>query len=1567
MFKTVDGELKVFNKTILSTQNNLKNLQTQTANLSYYTSGGNHVNLQNVPIAQPQAVSNFTKLNNAFNVYNNNLTKSTGLQNAYIKSVGTQNQALGNYLAGLKGAPATFDGYIAALTKAKLATIGLHAASIALNMALTMGISFAIQGLITLFDNLIHRSEKIQESANNARSAIDDIKSSLDNLKTTTNDVKKRYAELAQEVDNLGKINQSQGSLSTDEYAEFLNLSNQLADLFPQLTRGYDDNGNAILSLSGNVGTIVGSLNDLVDVQQRLANLQILENMPDVWNGYINKVYDDGKINRGEYRDAIKQNKAEQDAILKMMSDLETGTTSSYNSLDSEFGAIGVEMYNAIDAALKQFNLSAPGLFRKEFTGIVGEELTHWDFSSLTREQMSAVKNALGTLADEYQKEIELTTGKLKTANAEMSGYINTWLSTEWNFNRLAPEMQNVVKDVLLNSDWISMLPDSVDASNWDEVSAWLQNNFLYAVNDIDSQQIKTALVDVFNGEFTVESLQNIIDQLIKTEGFDENNPLIIYLKTKMEGREEYEKNYDTAVNKYGAEGKAEIEKAFKKNSIDTQEELDNWIEVTKGAKDAAEAVDMYAESKKNANKTVSIGDLEKTSNNIKTLGSAFKELSENGFITTKTLGEIQTATGLSGDEWAEYENRLLNAKKGSADFNQVLSELTYKILENEFATIDLTNATDEEITAIENKIAATLRENRVENSSIIAKEYVNNLRAKSSVQAQIEKKGIDAVIEGLKDETNWCGLTANAYAQLVAKEIIFNQNDLDVSKKLTKLQSLYGMLGLVGDKWERLNNAMSGTSQQKSSANINAGIYKREGANRQYEWVYNGVSYSTEQEAYDAYMVDQVTKDIVVKNTMPIVDYSGNTKDSGSDKNKPDYEDPTDAIINRINLRSKELEQQEESIQNAIEIAELENDYKKQISLTNDKLDVQRQKVDALKTANDELHQMAEDLRNSTPDWNEEEWFDSQGNETKAYIDFINGRIDAGASKEEIEKIKDQFEKISKIKEAWVDNDEKIVDLNKEILQGEKELADLSLTNSENWISEREFYNDWDKYGDTKAQAWKRVLDRFRKEYPNETDKIKDLEKKLYDALIEQRDDYISDLQDAVDREIEIEQKRIDKLKEKNELQMSRNSSLLTLLDSYHDIQKSIAEEQHNIDKELSASKRMSEYLDEDTRKLLFNDDDYKALSETLSDIADKAATLQADYNRDILKATSKNIEEITNGYERQYELLMQQYEVEKAKLEVTKKQQQLNNVLNERNVRMYIAGQGWTWVADTQQVIQAEEELYDAQHNLNQLDDGVYGTNDEADYLKTKHNLESFTDALQTETNNLDKYMEDINNRWDNIIKGMETEQQSVSQILDEIALSGGEYIHEVVNGVGGALEDLYKDITGYDLNASYNPNIDYKSIMDTLPQGSYLWNYLNRMRNIKIDSQGLSYPKYASGTPKANRGIGLTGEEGSEYIASNGHLIPVTSPSMIKYDGSETVFSHEQVKQLYEMTRQLCNYPDWSLYGGYGNLKKAIPVSNKNITTTDNRIYFNGVEIKGEDAKELRSTLQRILAIH
>lgn len=134
---------------------------------------------------------------------------------------------------------------------------------------------------------------------------------------------------------------------------------------------------------------------------------------------------------------------------------------------------------------------------------------------------------------------MQIAKGNISAANADMSDYINTWLSTEWNFNKMDSNMQNIVKDALLSTDWIGSLPDDIGTGNWNEVSNWLQKEFLYAINDIDNEQIENALVDVFNGNFTIDSLQGIINQLTNEYGFTEDNPLILYLQTKLTKRTE--------------------------------------------------------------------------------------------------------------------------------------------------------------------------------------------------------------------------------------------------------------------------------------------------------------------------------------------------------------------------------------------------------------------------------------------------------------------------------------------------------------------------------------------------------------------------------------------------------------------------------------------------------------------------------------------------------------------------------------------------------------------------------------------------------------------------------------------------------------------------------------------------------------------------------------------------------------------------------------------------------------------------------------------------------------------
>lgn len=254
IFKTIDNELKVFGKTILTTTEHLKNLETVSATV--YNKNGKFT-LEGLAVNTSQSVSNFTKLSNAFKVYNNNLNKSTQLQNAYIKAVGNQNNSLGNYLAGLNGAKASMGGYIKSLISAKAATIGLEIASTALNMALSLGVSLAITAIIYQISKLITAQE-------DARKKSLELTNSYKEQKDTLDSQIEKYKELKESLDN--------GNLSTNEVRS---VKEQLLEIQKSLIESYGTEASNLDLVNGKYREQLGLLGDL---SKEKANDYITEN-----------------------------------------------------------------------------------------------------------------------------------------------------------------------------------------------------------------------------------------------------------------------------------------------------------------------------------------------------------------------------------------------------------------------------------------------------------------------------------------------------------------------------------------------------------------------------------------------------------------------------------------------------------------------------------------------------------------------------------------------------------------------------------------------------------------------------------------------------------------------------------------------------------------------------------------------------------------------------------------------------------------------------------------------------------------------------------------------------------------------------------------------------------------------------------------------------------------------------------------------------------------------------------------------------------------------------------------
>ena len=436
-------------------------------------------------------------------------------------------------------------------------------------------------------DSLEETKQKIREAATEAKSAIDNIKSDYESIKSTTEDSKARFAELAQEVENLGKINQSRGKLSTEDYEEFLGLSNQLAKLFPQLTKGYDENGNAILDLSGNVDTIVGSLDNLVSVQQKLANQEIMKNMPDIWSGYLLELKEfNNELNSSE---SIVEEHLKWAEALRNRSELTLGSEYYNNLLVDAAREAGIMNSRYGNDFYKEKNMASD-------TGSSFLSAS-WDFSKLSDDEYERLLNKLMEFGSDYEDTVQIVKGNISSANSGMASYINTWLSTEWNYNKLDSNMQNAAKNMLFDGDWVNLIPSTVDSGNWDKVSNWLQNNILYQINKVqDNEEISKALSEVFtNTELTPEAKVDYIKQI--QDCFGKGNKITVLLQPQLEEAETLNKQYQDVISKFGKESQDILEKFFKDNSINDSSEIDYWIEITKEAKSAEEAVRMYNEA----------------------------------------------------------------------------------------------------------------------------------------------------------------------------------------------------------------------------------------------------------------------------------------------------------------------------------------------------------------------------------------------------------------------------------------------------------------------------------------------------------------------------------------------------------------------------------------------------------------------------------------------------------------------------------------------------------------------------------------------------------------------------------------------------------------------------------------------------------------------------------------------------------------------------------------------------------------------------------------------------------
>lgn len=949
-FENAQTVIDIYNDSLkkgLLTQENwdalLKMSDLDTAN--YLTQNkGLEASMIGLKLSLEGPVLGFNKVSAAIKEYNDYGKKSAYDQKVLSKEIGKTNSALSSYLLGLNGAKASLGGYVGSLTAATAKTIALNVATVALNATLSIGASVVISAAVTAFTKRIHKAEEVSKAAENAKDNIKSIRDELSTNSQTVNETKERYAELAQSVENLGKANQNKGTLSDEDYKEFLDISNQLSEIFPTLTTGYDENGNAILNLSGNVDTIISSLDELLKKEREIANQKIMDEFPDVFTGYIQNIDD--------LKKKLQSAQDEFDRYAELQYQISNGGSRAFNRKEGGIGTFTNSNGDTVSQTIGSYTGTLDEL------GIAYKTSEIENGAGILVQVVGDANDALLKKIEESRDALQKAQQDLKTQTSSISQYLNTWLQTEFTYQGLDNSgLQNAVQNMLMNFDF-SNLPDGVD-SNWASVSEYLRRNILQAIYDAQNDpEISKAFSEIFgNPDIDPNAKADFLKQIKKY--FGEDSEIVITLKPVIDETESLQAQYNKAINNFGLAQSGQLDDFFKKNGINTQEEIDYWNKVTAGATSATVAIQKYAKVKSGDEVTKPFTKSEMISE-INGLSEGFEELDK----IMASVVDKDKAFDFSLLDDKKFKDNFQDYKKEFNAFYDTITKHPKDIKACQQAFDDLTTAF-----VYNSKVMQGLSDDNADVAAQYlklmgvtnAEEVVTKALAERHAEAAWSSRNLsDATydeINALATETESTEDGQKAFKLYIAQKILAS-DAFDPTGDISALSQIIESLGIASDAWIKYNQLRNQILQMDATAHV------AESGRTYYTYTEkdkngNTVTHMATQEEYENKnkildnSLDDLRKDIDEKNKALLSsNYSGPKKtvdtrnsDAKSGKGKSEKDDKK---FDWIKVKIDKVRESYEKLMD--EVNDSDNAYSTQLNFLDAAIDRQKELIETEK-----------------------------------------------------------------------------------------------------------------------------------------------------------------------------------------------------------------------------------------------------------------------------------------------------------------------------------------------------------------------------------------------------------------------------------------------------------------------------------------------------------------------------------------------------------------------------------------------------------------------------------------
>lgn len=401
---------------------------------------------------------------------------------------------------------------------------GLGASLKALFLSNPVGLALMAVTAITAIVSAVKRAkEEAKQAAQEILNAYKDAQNTLKSNKNTINEISSDYERLSKGVDDFG----NNISLTTDEYKKYNEITNKIADMFPEMISRYTKEGNAILLCKGNVE----ELTKAYEAAAQAARQAAIAGGNDVFKSSKKEYSNNPKTTLGGETGTVN----EKILANKLIELVNNGNEEELKQLigNLELEAAGVEIdgkkffkVNLIDT-LEDAGIEIPW----------NKEINAEDIQNGLQKLQSFVKSSVT---------------KINTETSKVKSILSAYLGEDENYAKLDDKTKSIVDNIVsqLDSEFIFSF------DNIDSLYNWISENIVGAFKD--------------NGG----KVQDAISDFLK---IDTSKLSVSYYKKEIE-------NFKKILSDSGIseEAQQQILSAFKIDDDSIKEEIDPLVNHTK-------------------------------------------------------------------------------------------------------------------------------------------------------------------------------------------------------------------------------------------------------------------------------------------------------------------------------------------------------------------------------------------------------------------------------------------------------------------------------------------------------------------------------------------------------------------------------------------------------------------------------------------------------------------------------------------------------------------------------------------------------------------------------------------------------------------------------------------------------------------------------------------------------------------------------------------------------------------------------------------------------------------------